>query len=83
MVEDYRILFSDSAADGLHNKSIYTIIRSMMGLVPSSLLHSLLDTLDEHDLHQISKCVGGMKVSGMAFNILEERAKGHPKTIGS
>lgn len=83
MVEDYRILFSDSAAEKLHDKSVYDIIRSMLGLVPSSLLHSLLDTLDEHDLHQISKCVGGMKVSGMAFSILEERAKGHPKTIGS
>ena len=83
MVEDYRILFSDSAAEKLHDKSVYAIIRSMMGLVPSSLLHSLLDTLDEHDLHQISKCVGGMKVSGMAFSILEERAKGHHKTLGS
>lgn len=83
MVEDYRILFSDSAAEKLHDKSVYAIIRSMLGLVPSSLLHSLLDTLDEDDLHQISKCVGGMKVSGMAFSILEERAKRHPKTIGS
>ena len=83
MVEDYRILFSDSAAEELHDKSVYDIIRSMLGLVPSSLLHSLLDTLDEHDLHQISRCIGGMKVSGMAFSILEERAKGHHKTLGS
>ena len=83
MVEDYQILFSDAAAEELHDKSVYVIIRSMLGLVPSSLLRPLLDTLDEHDLHQISKCVGGMKVSGIAFSILEERAKGYRKTWGS
>ena len=83
MVEDYQILFSDAAAEDLHDKSVYAIIRSMLGLVPSSLLRPLLDTLDEHDLHQISRCVGGMKVSGMAFSLLEERAKGYQKTMGS
>ena len=83
MVEDYRILFSDSAAEQLHDNSVYLIIRSMLGLIPPSLLRPLLDTLDEHDLHQISKCVGGMKVAGMAFNILEERAKSQKKTVGS
>ena len=83
MVEDYRILFSDSAAEELHDKTVYAIIRSMLGLVPSSLLRPLLDTLDEHDLHQISKCVGGMKVSGTAFSILEERARSQKKIVGS
>lgn len=83
MVEDYRILFSDSAAEELHDKTVYAIIRSMLGLVPSSLLRPLLDTLDEHDLRQISKCVGGMKVSGTAFSILEERARSQKKTVGS
>lgn len=83
MVENYRISFSDSAAEKLHDKSVYSILRSMMGIIPSSLLRSLLDTLDEHDLHQISRCVGGIQVSGMAFSILEERAKGYQKTLGS
>ncbi|MBQ9192858.1 MAG: hypothetical protein IJ156_03970 [Bacteroidales bacterium] len=73
MVENYRISFSDSAAEKLHDKSVYFILRSMMGIIPSSLLRSLLDTLDEHDLHQITRCIGGMQVSGMAFSILEER----------
>lgn len=83
MVENYRISFSDSAAEKLHDMSVYSILRSMMGIIPSSLLRSLLDTLDEHDLHQISRCVGGMQVSGMAFSILEERAGRQKKTIGS
>lgn len=83
MVENYRISFSDTAAEKLHDKSVYSILRSMMGIIPSSLLRSLLDTLDEHDLHQISRCVGGIQVSGMAFSILEERANRQKKTVGS
>ena len=82
MVENYRISFSDSAAEKLHDKSVYSILRFMMGFVPSSLLRALLDTLDEHDLLLISRCVGGMQVSGMAFSILEERAS-RKKRIGS
>lgn len=83
MVENYRISFSDSAAEKLHDKSVYSILRSMMGVISSSLLRSLLDTLDEHDLHQIPRCVGGIQVAGMAFSLLEERAKRNKKMIGS
>lgn len=67
--------FFDAEAAKLHNRSVYDILKSQVRDIHPTVITSLLETLDEHDLEQILHCTDWFEVHILHGRLMERRAK--------
>ena len=74
--------FFDSIAEGLHDRTVYDILkRDRLDMHPT-LITALLETLDDHDIQLIDQCTDWFEIKVLKGRLLDgrkERAK--PKNI--
>lgn len=70
--------FFDDIAEGLHDRSVYDIIKWAATDMHPTLITALLETLDEHDIELIDQCTDWFEIKVLKGRILDgrkERAK--------
>ena len=82
MTDDAEAQFFDYIAEGLHDRSVYDILkRDRLDMHPT-LITSLLETLDNHDIELIDQCIDWFEIKVLKCRLLDgrkERAK--PKNV--
>ena len=74
--------FFDSIAEGLHDRTVYDIIKWAATDMHPTLITALLETLDEHDIELIDQCTDWFEIKVLKGRMLDgrkERAK--PKNV--
>lgn len=77
--------FFDDIAEGLHNRSVYDILkRDRLDMHPT-LITSLLETLDEHDIELIDQCTDWFEIKVLKGRLLDrpERTRQDEERISS
>ena len=82
MIDAAEAHFFDSIAEGLHDRSVYDILKRDCEDMHPTLITALLETLDDHDLDLIEQCTDWFEIKALKGRLLDgrkERAK--PKNV--
>ena len=82
MIDAAEAHFFDSVAEGLHDRSVYDILKRDCEDMHPTLITALLETLDDHDLDLIEQCTDWFEIKALKGRLLDgrkERAK--PKNV--
>lgn len=78
MIDAAEAHFFDSIAEGLHDRTVYDIIKWAATDMHPTLITALLETLDDHDIELIDQCTDWFEIKVLKGRMLDgrkERAK--------
>ena len=82
MIDCAEAQFFDDVAEGLHDRTVYDIIKWAATDMHPTLITALLETLDDHDIELIDQCTDWFEIKVLKGRLLDgrkERAK--PKNV--
>ena len=76
------VQFFDQEAEELHNKAVYDILKANSRDLHPTVITSLLESLDEHDIEQIGRCTDWLQIQVLKERMLDGRKKrAKPKNV--